>query len=274
MLVVSELFIYPIKSLGGIPVHSAKVTDRGLQYDRRWMLVDANNCFFTQREFPQMALLQLDLSDGGLIVRHKLHKSESVRIPTSVPGAETTIAKIWNDECRVQFVSQALDEWFSDMLSYQCRLVYMPDTSKRRVDDRYAANKEVTSLSDGYPFLIIGQSSLDDLNRRLAEPLPTNRFRPNIVFTGAEPYMEDRMERFSINNIQFFGVKLCERCVITTINQDTGTKAREPLKTFSTYRKKDNNIYFGQNLLHQGEGEIHIGDAISIHQLKETILKA
>ena len=274
MLVVSELFIYPIKSLGGIPVNSAKITDRGFQYDRRWMLVDMNNCFLTQREVPQMALLQVDFLDGGLKVQHKLKKFESPFISTALQSNETVTAPVWSDKCRVQFLSTELDEWFSDMLSVKCRLVYMPDESKRRVDSRYAANKEVTSLSDGYPFLIIGQSSLNDLNLRLSEPLPMNRFRPNIVFTGAEPYTEDRMAQFSINNILFYGVKLCDRCVITTTNQDNGIKASEPLKTLSSYRKKDNKIYFGQNLLHQGEGEIRIGDAISIDQLKETTFKA
>ena len=269
MLVVSELFIYPIKSLGGIRVNSAKVTDRGFQNDRRWMLVDSGNCFLTQREFPQMALLQVDFSEGGLRVRHKLKKSESSLITTVLQSNETATAQVWSDKCKVQFVSSVLDEWFSDMLSIRCRLVYMPDESRRRVDTRYAANKEITSLSDGYPFLIIGQSSLDELNQRLAEPLPMNRFRPNIVFTGAEPYTEDRMARFHINNILFYGVKLCGRCAVTTTNQDNGTKSREPLHTLSTYRKKNNKIYFGQNLLHEGNGEIRIGDVITIEQLRE-----
>jgi uncharacterized protein YcbX len=273
MLEVSELFIYPVKSLGGIPVNSATITDRGFQYDRRWMLVDANNCFLTQREFPQMALLQVDFFDGGFIVHHKIKKSQPAIISNSVFSNEGATAEVWSDKCRVQFVSRMLDEWFSDILSLQCRLVYMPDVSRRRVDSRYALNKEITSLSDGYPFLIIGQSSLDDLNGRLAEPLPINRFRPNIVFTGGEPYMEDRMESFSINDIQFFGVKLCGRCTITTISQENATRAAEPLKTLSTYRKKNSKIYFGQNLLHEGDGEIHVGDVINIHQLKEARLK-
>lgn len=273
MLKVSELFIYPIKSLGGIPVSSATITDRGFQYDRRWMLVDTNKCFLTQREFPQMALLKVDFFDGGFIVHHKFKKSEPAIISNSVFSNESATAEVWSDKCRVHFVSGMLDQWFSDMLSIKCRLVYMPDVTRRRVDSRYAMNKEITSLSDGYPFLIIGQSSLDDLNRRLADPLPINRFRPNIVFSGGDPYMEDCMERFSINDIQFFGVKLCGRCTITTVNQENATKAAEPLRTLSTYRKKHNKIYFGQNLLHKGEGEIHIGDTINIHHLKEASLK-
>jgi uncharacterized protein YcbX len=268
MLEVSELFIYPIKSLGGISVASAKITDRGFQYDRRWMLVDSDYCFLTQREFPQMALLQVQLSDAGLKVQHKINREQTVHIPMPAEINETTRVQVWSDHCKAEFVSSELDEWFSDMLSLKCRLVYMPDSSKRRVDTRYASHNELTSFSDGYPFLIIGRSSLDDLNSRLSEPLPVNRFRPNIVFTGAEPFHEDVMKHFSINDIQFYGVKLCARCVITTINQDNAVQAKEPLKTLSAYRQKNNKIYFGQNLLHDGKGEIYVGDLITIHQLK------
>lgn len=272
MLAVSELFIYPIKSLGGIAVTAAKITERGFQYDRRWMLVDGDNCFLTQREYPQMALLQVLISESGLKVHHKINKGEAVNIPGSYGINETVMVQIWSDKCKAQVVDRQIDEWFSDMLSLKCRLVYMPDSSKRRVDTRYASNNELTSFSDGYPFLIIGQSSLDELNGRLSEPLPMSRFRPNIVFTRAEPYQEDSMEHFSINNIQFYGVKRCARCVVTTINQDTAASSKEPLKTLSAYRQQNNNVYFGQNLLHKGEGEIHIGDGITIHQLKSERL--
>ena len=267
---VSELFIYPIKSLGGISVLSAKVTDRGFEFDRRWMLIDSDNNFLTQREFPGMALLQVQLSDGSLVVQHKLNKEQTVRIPLSGESTQAVTVQVWSDRCKAQLVSPELDEWFSDMLSLDCRLVYMPDSSKRRVDARYASKGEITSLSDGYPFLIIGQSSLDDINARLQESLSINRFRPNIVFTGGEPFQEDMMEHFSIDGVEFFGVKRCARCVITTINQDNCIKSKEPLKTLSTYRESNNKIYFGQNLLHKGEGKITLGDQIIIHQLKQT----
>ena len=265
---VSELFIYPVKSLGGISVVSAKVTDRGFEFDRRWMLVDSNNNFLSQREVPQMALLQVQLSAEGLTVQHKIKKKETVNIPLAAESAETITVQVWSDYCKAVVVSHQLNEWFSDMLSLQCRLVYMPDSSRRKVDTRYAANREITSLSDGYPFLIIGQSSLDDLNTRLEQPLPMNRFRPNIVFTGGEPFQEDFMKHFSINDIEFFGVKKCARCVITTINQDNAVKSKEPLKTLSTYRQARQKIYFGQNLLHKGDGRITVGDRIMIHELK------
>ena len=260
MLQVSELFIYPIKSLGGIPVSSAAVTDRGLLYDRRWMLVDSNNEFMTQREFAEMALLQTEISEGALKVYHKKTEA-SILIPLE-PTGETISVQVWSDLCKAAIVDQKINEWFSDLLGKACQLVYMPCTTKRRVDGRYAFNNEVTNFSDGYPFMTIGQSSLDDLNSRLEEKLPINRFRPNIVFTGGHAFEEDTWKHIIINDINFYGVKLCSRCAITTINQDTIKKGKEPLKTLATYRQKNNKIYFGQNLLHHGEGMIHVGDEI------------
>lgn len=268
MLQVSELFIYPIKSLGGIPVSTAVVTDRGLQYDRRWMLVDISNQFMTQREFAEMALLQTEILENGLRVYHK-NKETAILIPFE-PKGETITVQVWSDRCKATIVDKKVNEWFSDVLGKHCQLVYMPDTTKRRVDGRYTINKEVTNFSDGYPFMTIGQSSLDDLNNRLEEKLPINRFRPNIVFTGGGPYEEDTWVHFTIRDINFFGAKLCARCVIPTINQDTIQRGKEPLKTLATYRQKNKKIYFGQNLLHHGEGSLSIGDEIKIIERKPS----
>jgi uncharacterized protein YcbX len=267
MLTVSELFIYPVKSLGGIPVSSAKVTDRGFEYDRRWMLVDFNNRFLTQRELPTMALLQVNLTANGLKVCHKKNITSQINIPFIPETQEEVTVEIFEESCKAIFVSKIVDEWFSQILAINCRLVYMPGSSKRFVDERYAINHEITNFSDGYPFLIIGQASLDDLNYRLAEALPINRFRPNIVFTGGKPYEEDGMEHFTINKVNFYGVKLSARCVITSVNQDNANKAIEPLRTLATYRQKNNKIYFGQNLLHDGEGTIRVGDAIEVMKI-------
>lgn len=268
MLQVSELFIYPIKSLGGIAVSNAEVTDRGLQYDRRWMLVDSSKQFMTQREFAEMALLGVETLEDGLKVSDK-KKQTSILIPFE-PIGETITVQVWSDTCKGVVVDKKANEWFSDMLSKTCQLVYMPNTTKRRVDGRYASNKEITNFSDGYPFMTIGQSSLDDLNSRLEEQLPINRFRPNIVFTGGVAFEEDTWAHLTINKINFYGVKLCSRCLITTINQDTIKKGKEPLKTLATYRQKNNKIYFGHNLLHHGEGSLHIGDEIKLIERKPS----
>ena len=140
----------------------------------------------------------------------------------------------------------------------------MPDSTLRIVDQQYAHEGSITSFADAYPFLLIGQGSLDDLNGRLTEQLPMNRFRPSIVFTGGEAFSEDLYGHFTINGIDFYGVKLCARCVMTTVNQDTAITGKEPLKTLAKYRFKNNKILFGQNLIHEGAGEVAVGDELVV----------
>lgn len=266
MLTVSELYIYPIKSLGGIALNSATLTDRGFEHDRRWMLVDDNNQFITQREVNAMALLKPQLTEQGLLIRNIRAAGEELLVPFEPTVAGTTMVEVWSNHCRAQQVSAEADAWFSKQLGVSCKLMYMPDTTNRFVDGRYAHNKEITSFSDGFPLLLIGQASLDDLNSRLATPLPMNRFRPNVVFTGGTAFEEDTMKQFEINGITFFCVKPCARCVMTTIDQQSGAKAKEPLTTLSTYRMKRNKILFGQNLLYKGPGKITVGDTITIQE--------
>ncbi|MDQ6844970.1 MAG: MOSC domain-containing protein [Bacteroidota bacterium] len=273
MFQVSQLFIYPVKSLGGIKFENALVTDRGLQYDRRYMLVDENKRCLTQREYPAMALLQAAIEGNELLVYHKKSAEVKLRLPL-IPVNKGDVMKvlIWEDVCEAVHVSQTADDWFSEQIGISCRLVYMPESSKRNVDLKYALKDDITSFSDGYPLLIIGQSSLDDLNSRLQEALPMNRFRPNIVFTGGLPFEEDTMEHFTINGIHCFAVKPSERCVVTTTNQETSITGKEPLKTLATYRRVNNNVLFGQNLLTEGTGILRVGDAIEVIKTKPALL--
>ena len=272
MLTVSELYIYPVKSLAGIAVDSAQLTNRGFQHDRRLMLVDHQYRFLTQREYPQMALLQPVLDPSGLFIHHKQHSFPPLFIPLLPAGTDRVQVQIFDDHCAALLHDAAVSEWFSKALGVGCHLAYMPDDSIREVDHRYASQHEITSFTDGYPTLLIGQASLDDLNARLAIPLPMNRFRPSIVFEGGAAFMEDELGKFFINGIAFTAVKPCARCTITTINQDTAEGSKEPLKTLSSYRKKNNKILFGQNLLHQGEGKVRIGDELVIEQLQPAVL--
>ncbi len=268
MLLVSQLFIYPIKSLGGIELSSAKVTDRGFEHDRRWMLVDQNNRFLSQRELAVMALLKVVLTPEGLKVWHAHHPIDSVIVPFVPETNQTGEFVIWDDMVTGQYVGDRFDTWFTGVLKTPCRLVYMPDDSHRDVSEKYAANK-ITSLSDAYPFMMIGQASLDDLNSRLTEQLPINRFRPNLVFTGGEAFEEDTMGQIQINCIDFYGVKLCARCPVPTIDQDTIAKSKEPTKTLLTYRRRNNDVYFGQNFVHQGDGTVSVGDTVIVLEVKE-----
>lgn len=262
MLQISELYIYPIKSLPGIKLNRARVTPKGLEHDRRWMLVDEHNVFISQREFPQLTQFVVTLKENGLYVAHK-RRGDSLPIPFSANGEKIAVT-VWDDTCDAALVGDEADKWFSDMTGLKCRLVYMPDDSMRSVDERYAPEDKVTSFSDAYPFLLIGQASLDELNSRLKQALPIDRFRPNIVFTGGTPFEEDSLGHFKIDEIHFYGVKLCARCVVITIDQQNGKKEKEPLKTLSSYRQKNKKIYFGQNLIHTGEGNITVGDELEV----------
>jgi len=264
MLQISNLYIYPIKSLGGIEVQNVKLTDRGLEHDRRWMLVDERNQFLTQRNFPEMALLKTAFKENKLIIFERNNDEDALALDLDPVNGKKVQVDVWDDHCEAQQVSTTADVWFSDKLRRNVKLVYMPDSSRRKVDEKYALQNDITSFSDGYPVLLIGQSSLDDLNSRLDQPVPMNRFRPNIVFTGGAPYQEDEMQHFKINDLDFYGVKPCGRCVMTTINQDTGSVGKEPLRTLSMYRTANNKVNFGQNILHTGLGRINVGDEIRL----------
>ena len=265
MLTISELHIYPIKSLRGISVKSTKVTDRGFEYDRRWMLVNYFGGFMTQREYPQMALINVEIDDKGLNVYHRNRKNLRKHfIPLNISKSNVITVPIWDDTCSALLVGSDSDKWFSEALDVECKLVYQPFESRRTVDQKYAKENALVSFADGYPFLIISQASLDDLNSKLDEPLPMNRFRPNIVFTGGDPYQEDNMKTFKVGNIIFYGVKPCARCAIITTNQETAERLHEPLKTLATFRKFENKVLFGMNLLHEGNGEVNVGDKIEI----------
>src|SRR5687767_1743469 len=181
-LTLTEIWIYPIKSLGGIQLKKAKVQQKGLQLDRRWMLVDENGVFMTQRVNPTMALFKLSIHHGefNIVFKHPdatEHPSITFDI-NAEPSGEFFQAKIWNDSVLAVEVDRQISEWFSEHLDLNCRLVSFPEANPRPVDPQYSINDEHVSLADGYPFLIIGQSTLDDLNDRLDQPVPMNRFRP------------------------------------------------------------------------------------------------
>ncbi|MCB9306152.1 MAG: MOSC domain-containing protein [Lewinellaceae bacterium] len=268
MYTLSQINIFPVKSLGGISLPSAQVARRGLQYDRRWMLVDPDGRFVSQRELPEMALLTTSLSEGHLVVSRKNDPLDNVRIPLQ-PDVDSMMplrVGIWSDRCGARLHESDINNWFSDRLKSPLRLVHMPETTRRRADGRYAPSGQFVSFADGYPFLLIGQASLDDLNNRLATPLPMDRFRPNFVFTGGHAFEEDGWGDFFIGDIPFRCVKPCARCIIPTIDQQTAQRAAEPLKTFATFRKRNNKILFGQNVIWTGEGDgrVHVGTNIKV----------
>lgn len=266
MLTISQLIIYPIKSLGAIDLQESNVMARGLAYDRRWLLVDENNHFITQRENTKMALIDVIFAENdGLLVSHRTKNIAPLLVPFTPQTTDTQNVVVWEDEISGIRVSDEADAWFSEVLEKDCRLMYQPDESIRLIDPDYAiTGHEHSSFADGYPILLVGQASLDDLNSRLAEKITMNRFRPNIVFSGGEPFQEDKIKAFSVQNAKFAGVKPCARCVLTTINPSTAEKGKEPLATLATYRKSGNKILFGQNVVVHQEGVIRVGDEIVI----------
>ena len=190
------------------------------------------------------------------------YKGDSIDIP-AIPQGPASQATIWDDTVSVLEVSTKVSSWFSEHLSMPCRLVAFPEGHTRIVDLRYNLGESQVSLADGYPLLIIGQASLDDLNSRMEVPLPMNRFRPNVVFTGGDPYVEDEWKQFKIGSSTFAAVKPCGRCVLPTVDQDTGIMGREPLATLNKYRKRDGKVYFGMNLIPIDCNLIKVGDEIS-----------
>jgi len=268
MLQLSEIWIYPIKSLGGIPLKQAQVTDRGLEHDRRWLLIDEDGLFLSQREHPELAIFRPAIEGSFLKVSHKGQR-DSLHIslnPVFSEKESKIIATVWDDQIEVYEVSQKASDWFTQLLGFNVRMVYMPDESHRNVDPDYAiTGEDINSFSDGYPFLLIGQASLDDLNSRLKVTLPMNRFRPNFVFTGGDAYEEESWKEFTIGGLTFFGVKPCGRCVMTTVDQERGmVSGKDPLLTLSKYRKVGNNVLFGMNLIGPKKGSATVGDELKV----------
>jgi uncharacterized protein len=274
---ISEISIYPIKSLGGISLTEAIIEQRGLQYDRRRMLVDENGKFLTQREFPKMSTVSISLAEHGLQV--SADNFDDLIVPFEVEGERLKV-QIWNSNCEAILSDLHINQWFSEVLQTTCNLVYMPDDSRREINPRFVVNHDIVSFADGYPILIIGEKSLNDLNSRLEIPIPMNRFRPNIVVSDSEAFAEDNWKEIKIGNTTFRSTKPCERCIMTTVEQTEGVfTGKEPLRTLAKYRRSnqvfpetyqefglsENAVLFGQNLVAENFGEkIKIGDSLEV----------
>lgn len=265
---VSQLFIYPIKSLGGIELKQSNITSRGLEYDRRYMLIDEQHRFLSQRELPELARMNTYIHSQRIHIIHQDAPEAGISVPLSLVSGEEVRVGIWEDQCTALLADQETNDWFSSLLQKSVRLVYMPEYSQRSVDEDYAIHSDLNSFSDGFPILLIGQASLDELNKRLSISVGMDRFRPNIVFVGGVPHQEDSFRHFTCNGVDFFAIKPCARCSVTTTDQQTGEIGKEPLRTLAGYRMGKNKIYFGQNVLVGKTGLIQVGDQISIKDYK------
>lgn len=227
------------------------------------MLVDQDHRFLSQRRLPKMALIKTAIVDETLVLTAPA--TEPLTVPLHGHSSETLTTVIWNDACSAYGVSKTADQWFSRFLETNCRLVYQAEQSPRRVDPRYARTSDQTAFSDGFPFLIISENSLVSLNRQMEHPLPMVRFRPNLVLSGCSAYAEDRWRSIRIGEIGFRLPKPCSRCVVTTIDPATGETGKEPLRTLNRTRKWKQQVFFGQNALHNNTGHLSVGDQLQVY---------
>ena len=267
---VSELYVYPLKSARGIALDQARLAERGIEHDRRWMLVDAGNVFISQREVHRLALVDVALADHRLVVSAPGMQRLEIAAPENGAPIQT---RIWNDQVPALLADAAAHEWFSTFLQTECRLVYMPDDARRIVDRTYVPDERIVGFADAFPLLITTQASLDELNERLARrgeaPVPMKRFRPNVVIAGSRPSEEDEWRSIRIGDVPVDVVKPCARCVITTVDPATAEAGKEPLRTLATYRKRGSKVLFGQNAVHRALGTIRRGDAVTATARKD-----
>jgi uncharacterized protein len=266
-ITLTGIHIYPVKSLGGIALKQSQALARGLAYDRRFLVVNEKGDFYTQREHPKMATVWVDVEDGKLTLAAP--DLDTVEVDLQPPPAPTRKVRVWSATVDAHSVSPEADKFLSDYLGSHCELVYMPDDSERAVNPKYGTPGSIVSFADAFPYLVISEESLADLNSRLekkgTKALPMNRFRPNLVIKGCQPYEEDTWKEFRVGNAVFKAVKDCGRCQVTTTDQATGeVRGPEPLATLVTYRDSESGPLFGQNLIATTSGEIRVGDAVTI----------
>ena len=259
---LSGLYVYPIKSCAGIPLDGAGLNATGLANDRRWMLVDGTGEFMSQRAHPRMALVSTQLSNEHLTA--SAPGMPDLRVPLRQEDGDRIDVEVWGDAHKGALVGGEADRLFSEFLRFPCRLVRKPEDDPRQVDSIYAESGDQTSFADGFAFLLISEASLNDLNDRLDAPLPMNRFRPNFVVRGCDAYAEDEWGTIRIGGVPFRVAEACPRCAVTTVDQETGERGKEPLRTLATYRKSGGEVYFGRNLIHDALGTVRVGDAVEI----------
>lgn len=261
-IIVSSLNIYPIKSCAGIPVSIAVIDRRGFRNDRRWMIVDSTGKFLTQRVLPRLSLVKTSIEPYSLTVTGP--SMAPLDLPVELSGSPTTEVEVWGDRVQALQAGPEARAWFSQFLGIDCQPVFMPESSSRVVDPQNSSQERPISFADGFPFLLISEASLEDLNSRLPEPILMNRFRPNIVVRGCDPYAEDSWKSIRIGGVRFQVAKPCARCVTTTVDQAKGTAGKEPLHTLSLYRNRNGKVLFGQNLTHEGTGMLRVGDQVAL----------
>ena len=256
---IVSLHIYPIKGMAGISLTQAQTAAEGFIHDRRWMLVNAEGTFLSQRSHRSMALFEQSISKDHLQIKFD---GKSIKIPLNETSGYPFEVQVFDNQMLAREVQPTISQWFSEQLDTPVRLVrHCPVTQRIKTLKKGPENTAV-SFADGYPYLILGTASLKELNRRLAMPIPMNRFRPNIVVSTDDPHIEDSWEKLQIGTQDFMVIKPCARCEVTTIDQSNATRSKEPLKTLASYRREGNKVNFGANAISFDQGLIKLGDAV------------
>ena len=260
---VSALWRYPVKSCRGHAHAQLTLGPRGFHGDRRWMIVDPDGRFITQRQHPEMIKVHtwLESTTETLSLKHKNELIVTTRPPASQPTQTVTV---WHDSCLAQSASPQVNETLSAWFQRPVTLVYFPDDQERQVDLTYARRGDQVGFADGFPILLTSESSLMALNQHLSPPIEMERFRANLIITGAEAFAEDDWREVRIGGVTFEVAKPCARCVIPSINLDTAQKEPHVLEGLRTHRLRDHKVIFGQNLIHRGKGTLRVGDQVEI----------
>lgn len=267
---MQSIHVHPVKAFRGHATREAVVEPWGLAGDRRWTLIDDGGKVVTQREQPRLALAAAELLPGGGV---RLSGPGHAPLTVSVPEPAGTVpVNIFGTKVEAVPADQAAHAWCSAYLGTDVRLVHMDDPATRRpVDPDYALPGETVSFADGYPLLITTTASLDALNSLMTEgahahegPLPMNRFRPNVVVAGTEAWAEDRWSRIAVGEVVFRVAKASGRCVVTTVDQETAVRGREPLRTLALHRRVGSSLLFGQNVVPLSRGTIRVGDPVRV----------
>ena len=261
-LTLSALNVFPVKSLRGIAPRRWQVGPRGLLLDRELMVVDLEGAFVTQREARPMGRITTELDGDQLILGAP--DAPPIRIALAVRRDERVPVTVWKDTVAAEPVGAEADAWLSRVLARPVRLVRFPPDAHRQVDRRFARAGDAVGFADGFSFLLASESSVADLAVRAGIPLAMARFRPNLVVRGSPPYAEDGWRRLRIAGIDFELVKPCARCVMITIDPDTGEAGPEPLRALATYRNAGGKVLFGWNLVHRGTGTLQVGDPVEV----------
>ena len=258
---VHSLFLYPVKSLAGIPMDSFSLDDFGPVGDRRWMIVSESGQFVTQRLNPELARVTTRFDGPDVII--SIPGEGEFRL---TPGSRVGPARVWRDQVDVPSGPVSAADALSRFCGKPLHFVYMSDEIFRRVDPQWVPAYRRVSFADGFPFLVTNQASLEELNSRLEQPVDMRRFRPNIVISGAGAWDEDHWTSLTIRDVSLSLVKPCSRCIMTTVDPDTGARSpdRQPLATLSDYRKTPGGVIFGSNGVHNSNGTLSVGDPVSL----------